>query len=273
MTLIVLAAGLGSRFGGPKQFFQLGPNGECLFHYSLYSAIKIGCNNLLLVTREEILPQAQKATANLPIEVQIVLQKTPNGKPRGTADALLTALKASDDSQFIVINADDYYGRESFQSAENLLKRDPIASAIPYFTKNTLSPHGGVSRAICQLENNRLTKIQETHQIVQQNGEASGILDGKPIKFSLETPVSMNFFTFSSQILPDLEPFVKNAPAEKEITIPDFLNSMIETHKYQVPVEISKATWFGMTYAEDLNEVKPRLENLHHNNVFPRQLW
>jgi NDP-sugar pyrophosphorylase family protein len=276
MTLIVLAAGLGTRFGGPKQFFPLGPNGECLFHYSLANAIKFGVTKLILVTRVEILGKAEQSIQGLPIPTQVVLQQTPNNKPRGTADALLTAIAASDDNQFILINADDYYGPESFAAAQSLAEKHPKIAAIPYLLKNTLSLYGGVSRAICQNKNNFITSIVETHNLKKDGDHATGIQNDSEITTSLETPVSMNIFLFDKSIQDDLQSFVtahmqSNSPAE--ITLPDFINQKIQHNNLQVPYANSESEWFGMTYAEDLDAVRERLNDMHQSGQFSKRLW
>ncbi|MFM9873801.1 MAG: NDP-sugar synthase [Fimbriimonadaceae bacterium] len=276
MTLIILAAGLGTRFGGPKQFFPLGPNGECLFHYSLFNAIQNGIDQLILVTRIEIRDKAEHAIKNLPITTQIVLQETINNKPRGTADALLTAITASDDTQFILINADDYYGPESFAAAQALAKQHPQIGAIPYLLQNTLSQYGGVSRAICENQDGLITSISETHHLERVGNHATGTQNGTDISTPLTTPVSMNIFLFDKSIEEDLRDYVSTQIKNKgyaEITLPDYINEKIQREQLAVPYANSQSEWFGMTYAEDLEAVRERLNDMHQSGQFPSRLW
>lgn len=276
MTLIVLAAGLGTRFGGPKQFFPLGPNGECLFHYSLFNALNHGIDQLTIVTRIEILDKAHDATKNLPIPVQIVLQETPGGKPRGTADALLSAISESTDSQFVLINADDYYGPESFAAAQSLIQQNPSVAAIPYLLKNTLSHHGGVSRAICEIDNDVIKTIRETHNLIQVENHACGTQNGTEIVAPLTTLVSMNIFLFNRSIEKEIRAYVESkiiAGSKSEITLPDFINDKIQSEELRVPFANSDSEWFGMTYAEDLEAVRERLNQMHQSGQFPTRLW
>ncbi len=276
MTLVVLAAGLGTRFGGPKQFFPLGPNEECLFHYSIYNAIQHGVTQLTLVTRAEIFDKAKQATQGLPIPCQIVLQETPNNKPRGTADALLTAISSSENSQFVLINADDYYGPQSFVAAQSLAQSHPEVAAIPYLLKNTLSLHGGVSRAICQNQNNLITSIVETHQLKKTGDNATGVQNDVEITTSLETPVSMNIFLFDKSIEDDLRTYVQSqieSNTVSEVTLPDYINQRIHNDNLPVPYINTESEWFGMTYAEDLEAVRERLNDMHKSGQFPKRLW
>lgn len=273
MNLIVLAAGLGTRFGGPKQFFPVGPNGECLFHYSVWHALSHGFTRLILVTRVEIITQAEAAVSRIPIPVEVILQETPGGKPRGTADALLTALKQSGQGQSAIVNGDDYYGGETFAIAAELAKADPPAAAVPYSLGETLSKHGGVSRAICQIEEGFLTSIRETHGLSAFEGGASGSDEGVSVQIPLSTPVSMNFFLFSQSVSTDLAAFVDGAPLDIEATIPDFLNERISRANWRIPAKVSNAEWFGMTYAEDLPAVRKKLAEFHQNGKMPHRLW
>lgn len=278
MQLVLLAAGLGTRFGGPKQFFPVGPSGECLYHYSVaYCNAIFKPTSLIMVTRKEVLEQAQSSLKNIPIPTQIVLQQTHKGKPRGTADALLTALQIANPIEpLIILNADDFYGPESFQASKTLTQDLTTAAAVPYLVKNTLSPHGGVSRAICKIQNNFLTHIQETHQILRTNTGVSGQVSSTPIDIPLDTPVSMNFFLFNPEIKPNLQAYVaqqfQNSPSA-EVTIPDFLQSMITNHQWNVPVATSTSEWFGMTFPEDRLAVQKRLIDRYEAGERISELW
>jgi molybdopterin-guanine dinucleotide biosynthesis protein A len=274
MQLAILAAGLGTRFGGPKQFFPIGPNQECLFHYSAaFCHHTFPDTSLILITREEILTQAQESLKPIPIHHQIVLQKTPNGKPRGTADALLSALSiASPNEPLIILNADDFYGPESFLAAKTILPNLRTAAAIPYQVQNTLSPHGGVSRAICTIQNDHLVSITETHNIKLTKNHITSPSLATPIP--PHTPVSMNFFLFQPSIQPSLQKFVNSGnQILQEITIPDFLQDQITNHSWSVPIALSSSVWFGMTFLEDRTAVQERLQERYKAGEQINQLW
>lgn len=276
MTLIILAGGLGSRFGGPKQFFPLGPHGECLFHYSLFHAIENGVSELILLTRAEVLPQAQESVKGLPIPVQIVLQETPNGRPPGTAHAVAACLPALNTEQAIVINADDYYGAATFVATSLLAKMNPEAATVPYLLKNTLSEFGGVSRAICEIQNSHLLDIQETHKIVREGEHAVGEANGQSVNISLDAPVSMNCFLLSRSLIELMAQYVQQKLEDQtpgEITLPDFLQHEIVHSSLTVHTMLSDSEWFGLTFKEDIDSVKSRLKRLHESGMLPPRLW
>lgn len=274
MQLAILAAGLGTRFGGPKQFFPIGPNQECLFHYSAaYCNRTFPGTSLILITREEILTQAQESLKPIPIPHQVVLQKTPNGKPRGTADALLTAISiANPNEPLIILNADDFYGPESFLAAKTTLPKLKTAAAVPYQVQNTLSPHGGVSRAICTIQDDQLISITETHNIKLSGNQITSTSVATPIP--PDTPVSMNFFLFHPSIETSLQKFVDSGnESSQEITIPDFLQDQITNHNWLVPTALSTSEWFGMTFPEDRTAVQERLQERYTAGEQIQQLW
>ncbi|QYK54040.1 MAG: NTP transferase domain-containing protein [Fimbriimonadaceae bacterium] len=276
LTLIILAGGLGTRFGGPKQFFPLGPNDECLFHYSLFHAMQNGVDRLILLTRSEVLPQAQEAVKGLPIPIEIVLQKTPNGKPRGTAHAVISCLPALETDQAIVINADDYYRAATFIATQKLSHAHPQAATVPYLLKNTLSEYGGVSRAICTIEDDYLVDIQETHKIVRAGDHANGEANGQSINVALDAPVSMNCFLLSRSLIELMAQYVQEKldnQTSAEITLPDFLQHEINHSDLKVHTMLSDSEWFGLTFKEDIDSVKSRLKQLHKSGMLPPRLW
>ncbi|ARU41021.1 hypothetical protein CCB80_07650 [Armatimonadetes bacterium Uphvl-Ar1] len=273
MQLAILAAGLGSRFGGPKQFFPVGPDDQCLFHYSIYHFVQtFPDSSLILITREELQAEAKKSVQSVPMTYKIVLQATPNGKPRGTADALLTALKTMEsDEPMIIINADDYYGNETFEAALKVAESLTTAAAIPYSVNNTLSPFGGVSRAICAIDNSFLQSITETHGIKEISNQIFSPAVLGPI--NPETPVSMNCFLIHPSVMPVLEHFVSQHNSQTEITIPDFIQCGIDRKNWKVPTVTSSAEWFGMTFPEDIKSIRERLATLHNVGILPNKLW
>lgn len=276
MTLLILAAGMGSRFGGPKQFFPLGPNGECLFHYSIYDALRHGAERIVLVTREEIIHQAQDAVRSVPAPVEIVLQECPSGKPLGTAHAVSSSLDALEDEIAIAINADDYYGSDAFAAAERLGEREPEAAAVPYRLEGTLSDKGGVSRGICEIENDRLVGIIETYEVQRVGNTIEGIQKGTRVPIAPGATASMNMFLFRRDLIADMAAYVaserKYGPPG-ELTIPDFLQDRIRSRNLEVPVELTDSEWFGLTFADDLDKVRARLAELHESGELPPRLW
>lgn len=276
MTLIILAGGLGSRFGGPKQFFPLGPHSECLFHYSLFQAMRNGVDRLILLTRSEVLPQAQESVKQLPIATEIVLQETPNGKPPGTAHAVASCLPALNTDHAIVINADDYYGAATFAATQKLSLMNPQAATVPYLLRNTLSEFGGVSRAICSIEGDRLLDIQETHKIVSKGDHAIGEANYQSMSIAIDAPVSMNCFLLSRSLIELMAQYVQEkleSQTSAEITLPDFLQHEINHSGLTVHTMLSDSEWFGLTFKEDIDSVKSRLKQLHESGMLPPRLW
>jgi bifunctional N-acetylglucosamine-1-phosphate-uridyltransferase/glucosamine-1-phosphate-acetyltransferase GlmU-like protein len=275
MTLIILAAGMGSRFGGPKQFFPIGLNQEPLFHYSIHNAAKVGVTEVILVTRQELQDLALISLQSLPLPSQVVLQPTPNGKPRGTAEAVLVGLDAAQNDHVLMINADDYYAQESFALAAECLTQGDEIAAIPYLLSQTLSEFGGVSRAVCQIQDGQLLGIEETHDIQSNQTGVAGKQNGHVIPLNHDQPVSMNLFAFHKRVLSELISYVQQRLLEssQEVAIPDFVRDSINKQSFRIGAKITSAEWFGMTFAEDISEVRDRIARLHQSNRVPSPLW
>lgn len=297
-TLLVLAAGLGSRYGSLKQMDRLGPNGESIIDYSVYDAVRGGFGKVVFVLREEIVEDFYSLFANRyksMIEVDHVVQRLsdiPEGislnpdriKPWGTCHAVLAATKKLSEP-FAVINGDDFYGFEAFREMGAFLsksKPDEIANQamVGYILNNTLSDHGFVSRGICTTNyENCLTGVTErTHierkgsNIVFAEGDSIEILSGKEV-------VSMNFWGFTPAILPEFSKIFKSFMAERgqelksEFYIPYATNILVEQGTIQVKVLESDAKWFGVTYSKDKVMVMERLSDLTREGKYPDKIW
>jgi len=294
-TLLILAAGIGSRYGGLKQADGVGPSGEAILDYSIYDAISAGFGKVVFVIRRDIKDDMQRIFFDKwskKIELDYVFQELdhlPKGfmpperraKPWGTGHAIWVA-KEKVREPFCVINADDFYGRGAYQLAaafqsnlDNLLKSRYCL--IGYILKNSLSDHGFVSRAECRTDENGLlsyvkerTKIKKEGQKVfyeDENGNRMGIDEN--------TTVSMNMWGFMPSLFEYLEEglikfFEKNASSLKaEFFLPDLIDDLIRTGKVDVPVLRTDEKWFGMTYQEDREMVRGRLAELVKQGVYP----
>ena len=296
-TLLILAAGMGSRFGGLKQIEPVGPNGETILEYSVYDAIRAGFGKVVFVIRESFAESFKTRFESKlagKIEVEYVYQETnmlPEGfqmpenreKPWGTGHAVLMAKNAINEP-FAVINADDFYGAEAYRViAEYLIQSvTPIKYAmVGYRLNNTLSEFGSVSRGICVAdENNRLTKITETHKI---RNEESQILCESEEKETVELKgnetVSMNFWGFHPSIFENIKTqfidFLSNNinQPKSEFYIPFVVFEMIKARQISVEVLHADSPWFGVTYQEDKPFVIEQILNLTNQGIYPEKLW
>ncbi|WP_299460923.1 NTP transferase domain-containing protein [uncultured Microscilla sp.] len=295
-TLIVLAAGMGSRYGGLKQLDRLGVSGETLMDYALYDAARSGFGKVVFVIRrdfEQAFREKVLAPLQLNIEVCYVFQETEiklndeiiqRKKPWGTGHALLAA-KNEVAGTFAVINADDFYGQEAFSTLVNYLTHLPQNSSeyalVGYVLQNTLSDNGTVSRGVCQVnEVGYLTNIVERKKIWK---DAQGIFcfdeTGKQVELDGNSLVSMNLWGGSKGVFDVLEAkfpaFVqahKNDP-KAEFLIPEAFGEMIANGSAQVKVLRSNARWIGVTYKDDKPEAMQKLKALTDQGVYPTNLW
>lgn len=295
-TLIILAAGMGSRYGGLKQLDEVGPHGEAIIDYSLYDAIRAGFGKVIFVIRhdfEEAFKERFDPKLKGKIAVEYVYQelnKIPAGfiltperqKPWGTSHALMMAEDVADEPM-AVINADDFYGKKAYQAMADFLttSTDPQEYAmIGYNVENTLSEHGTVSRGVCATDlNGYLTTVVERTKI---KGEPGGIFyyeeDGRH-KLEPKSPVSMNFWGLKPNVFHFLkEGFIQfmthhGNELKSEYFIPLLINDNIVNGNIKTKVIECDSPWFGVTYIEDKPIVKGRIKQLIAEGVYPENLW
>ncbi len=296
-TLLILAAGMGSRYGGLKQLDEIGPNGETIIEYSVYDAIRAGFGKVVFVIRKSFEEDfKQKIThhfedkievafayqaVNSPIDgVELNVERT---KPWGTSHAVLVA-KDVVKEPFAVINADDYYGATSMQQIGDFLSKDAqphLYAMVGFVLRNTLSDNGDVNRGICKADDNgNLITMVETLKIQR---EADGIVrygkEDNRGELPDDSVVSMNMFGFHPSIFDHLKTgfldFVKNNTdnPKAEYFIPLTVDEMIKADKMQMRVLSTDEKWYGVTYREDKEEVTTALKNLSDKGVYPSPLW
>jgi UTP-glucose-1-phosphate uridylyltransferase len=298
-TLVILAAGMGSRYGGLKQVAPLGPGGETIIDYSVYDAIRAGFGKVVFVIRKSIEQPfkeafSQRFQKKTPYEIVFQeLDMLPEGyncpenrtKPWGTAHAVWVCKEVVKEP-FAVVNADDFYGREAYDTLVTFFKSNYASHSgnyamCGYPLKNTLSPHGSVTRGICKTDDQSfLLSVDEQLSIrMEEKGSIISQKDQDALLLDPEVTVSMNMWAFNPSIFPLLEEvFVRflqrHAGNEKpELPIPEFVDDMISGKKGKVKVLLSQAQWFGVTYAEDKAEVKRKLTELLTQNQYPQRLW
>lgn len=296
-TLLILAAGMGSRYGGLKQIEPVGPNGETILEYSVFDAIRAGFGKVVFVIRESFANDFKERFESKmagKIEIEYVYQeinKLPEGfnlpegreKPWGTGHAVLMAKDAINEP-FAAINADDFYGAEAYEVvAEYLTKsvaNDKYAM-VGYQLDNTMSEFGSVSRGICVTDNfNHLDQITETHKIRQ---EADTILcesgNNENIELTGKETVSMNFWGFHPSIFKNIEAqfiefLINNIQIPKsEFYIPFVVFEMIKKKQISVEVLTANSPWFGVTYKEDKPYVMGQIQSLTNQGIYPENLW
>lgn len=286
-TLLVLAAGMGSRYGGLKQLDKMGPNGETIMDYSVRYALESGFNKVVFVIRsimEEDFKQYVLPRYTDKIEVQYVFQELtmlPEGfsvnperqKPYGTAHAILVAKDAVKEP-FAVINADDFYGKEAFRVMANFLLNEPATvpstyAMVGYRLDKTLSKNGTVSRGVCSTNSEGyLTTIVENRKLGYTDKGIENIEEGLYGLYQGDEPVSMNFWGFTPEFFDCLNDlFVdflnKNQDNIKaEYPIPDVISYLMNNNKAQIKVLKCDAEWFGVTYKEDRPDVVERLKHV-----------
>ena len=287
-TLLILAAGMGSRYGGLKQLDPLGPNGETIMDYSVKYAIEAGYGKIVFVIRRSMEVDFREHILSRYIDripVEYVFQELdvlPTGfsvnpervKPYGTAHAILVA-KNTVKEPFTVINADDFYGKDAFMVMAEFLKKEQAAGTphfamVGYKLANTLSENGTVSRGVCTAnERGELVKIQEMTQIGRDGNTIKNTApDGTETLLSADTPVSMNFWGFTPLFFEKLdEQFVEfltaqNDNPKSEFQIPTVINYFLQSGKARIEILKSDAKWFGVTYKEDRPYVVERLAQL-----------
>lgn len=298
-TLLILAAGMGSRFGGLKQIAPLGPNGEFIIDYSVYDAIKAGFNKIVFLIKEEnydVFKETIGKRVEPYINVEYCFQKNdniPEGysipadrvKPLGTAHAILCC-KDKINEPFAIINADDFYGRDAYLKAASFIdgmnnEKPYKYGLVSYLVKNTLTENGSVKRGVCEVENGKLTKITES-VIDRLDGKlmASPLNGNDPFEVSPTDKVSMNLMIFSPSIFtyiekkfPEFLDENKDNLEKCEYLIPEILFKTIEEGYSTVDVLETTAAWYGVTYKEDADAVKKALKDLVDSGEYPNNLW
>ena len=290
ITLLVMAAGMGSRYGGLKQLDAVGPNRETIIDYSVYDAIEAGFSKVVFIIRREFEAEFKSKITNKfsgKIQVELAfqdLQALPEGfacpegrnKPWGTGHAILSAVDLINEP-FVVINADDFYGRESFQKlAEFYSKNNRSFSMVVYKLDQTLSSFGGVTRGICTVENDRLKTVVETGNVRKTD---QGVSSDSKVKLDGSEPVSVNIWGFTPALFDYLKDmfvdFMKKRGMElkSEFLIPSVINDLIQSGREEVYVLRSDANWFGVTYKEDKPYVMGEIQKLVDGDVYPQKLF
>ncbi len=295
-TLLVLAAGMGSRYGGLKQMDAFGPSGETLLDYSIYDAIEVGFGKVVFVIREsfnEAFREFFKGKFEDKIDVEFVFQDihdVPEGsiydktreKPWGTAHAVWVARKVVNEP-FVVINADDFYGRGAYQNVYDHLEasEEGTYSLIGYNLMKTMSDHGTVNRGVCATDNkNKLKSIVETLKIGFDENKQIVYPDGDGTEsLSPDTIVSMNFWGFQPDYFDYCEAQFKEFlekdgdKPKSEFFIPLLVEHLIATGEKEVDVVSCDEEWFGVTYQKDKPFVKKRILELIDRGVYAKDLW
>ena len=290
ITLLVMAAGMGSRYGGLKQLDEVGPNGETIIDFSVFDAIRAGFSKVVFIIREDFKDQFKEKVsdkyANM-IEVEIVYQNLkdlPSGysnpekrfKPWGTGHAILSA-KDAITSPFAAINGDDFYGKDSFKIIADYYSGGGNQFTMAAFQLDkTLSDHGSVSRGICEEKRDELITVIETHDIKRNRNE---IVCDRDINLSGKELVSMNMWGFTPLIFNHLESMFSKFlndnihDLKSEFLIPSVVNTLIKKKIEVVNVLKTDSKWFGVTYIEDKPFVKTQIKNLLEKDEYPKKLF
>ena len=295
-TLLILAAGMASRYGSMKQIDGFGSNGETIIDYSIHDAIRAGFGKISFIIREEFLDNFKiifDAKLAGKVETDYIFQtfdlkkygidkEIERAKPWGTGHAILEAQNQVHEP-FCVINADDYYGYEAFKNMVDFLiteAGDNKYSIVGYKIGNTLSENGSVSRGVCQIDaNGNMSEINERTKVYPKNGGIVYEEDGEEFPLDASTPVSMNFWGFTPDVFKTIKQlfieFVyKNEDNQKaEFFIPLIADYLIKNNIATFKVIPTDAKWFGVTYKEDKEIVKDNISKLVADGVYPSKLW
>ena len=290
-TLVIMAAGIGSRFGGGiKQLEPVGPNGEIIMDYSIVDAMDAGFDKVVFVIRKDLEKDFKEVIGNRieeKVQVEYAFQELDDipeqyreifrerKKPWGTGQAILCCRDVVHEP-FLVINADDYYGKEAYREAYKELTSDKEdsdvmnISMVGFILKNTLSENGGVTRGVCKVDEKRmLREIVETHNIIKTDKGAAVKLDEKEEEIDIESPVSMNmwglqpgFFEILEKGFSEFLSQLNEEDLKSEYLLPTIIGALLKQGKVQVKVLESKDKWFGVTYKEDKEGVVAAIRDL-----------
>ncbi len=295
-TLVLLAAGMGSRYGGLKQLDPMGPNGEPLMDYSVFDAIRANFGKVVFIIRRDIedVFKAQigsKYEKYIPVEYAFQsLDDLPQGfsvpegrvKPWGTGHAVYAARNVVK-GPFVLINADDFYGRDGYKKVGDFLVnggRNEFAMC-GFMMKNTVSENGSVSRGICDIDSDgNLANVVEHTKIITRNGKYFSCMDdGEEIEFPGDTVVSMNMWGFQDTVFDYLEELfveflkAKGTELKSEFYIPAVVDTLVKKGCCTAKVLISESAWFGITYQDDKPEVQKKLKGLISDGIYPEKLF
>ncbi len=295
-TLLILAAGVGSRYGGIKQLDQFGPNGETIIDYSLYDAIRAGFGKVVFIIREELRDSFEEvfgtklrgkidydyAIQGFQSYVPDDLGQVSRAKPWGTGHAMLCAWEQTQ-TPFAIINADDFYGLEAFEVVADFLKSsadETEHSLVAYEVQRTLSDFGTVSRGVCEVdENNYLEVVTERTKIFPKEGKIFFEENNDLTELQPNAPVSMNFWGFKPSVFGITQQLFedyarKNYDAPKaEFYIPVVATHLIKNGIGKLKTITNRSEWFGVTYPEDKPLVQSSLKRLHEEGKYPTKLW
>ncbi len=290
ITLLVMAAGMGSRYGGLKQLDPMGPSGETIIDYSVYDAVQAGFTKAVFIIRKEFESEFREKVTDKysdSIKVEFVFQDLhdlPNGfecsqgreKPWGTGHAILSASDLIHEP-FAAINADDFYGRESYQKLTGYYQSGETGlSMVAYRLENTLSSFGGVTRGVCSIMGNDLSSVIETSNVKRTE---SGLSSDGEVDLDGSEPVSVNMWGFTPKLFDYLnEMFIdflkkEGSDLKSEFLIPSVINDLIQSGQESVHVLRSDSQWFGVTYREDKPYVMSEIAKMVENGDYPSQLF
>ena len=301
-VLVVMAAGMGSRYGGLKQIDPVGSQGEAILDYSLFDAHEAGFETAVIIIKKAIekdfMDTVGARLKNCPMEIRYAFQELekelPAGfripadraKPWGTSHAVLCAKQEIGDAPFVVLNADDYYGKSAFKVAYDALVNSPEGPnyfMVGYQLGNTVTDNGSVARGVCQTnDQGYLTAIVERTRIEKYDGGIRFTEDGKSWEdLAFDTPVSMNMWGYTSEFLKEvearfpkfLEEDVPKNPAKAEFFLPMTVGALLKEGKATVKVLRSPDKWYGVTYAADKPQVVAALQKMTQEGKYPDSLW
>ena len=290
ITLLIMAAGMGSRYGGLKQLDSVGPNQETIIDYSVYDAIRAGFSKVVFVIRKEFYKEFKSLITDKylgKIKVEFAFQELENlpadfscpeerKKPWGTGHAILSA-KDVIQEPFVAINGDDFYGLESFKVVADYYQNGGSEfSMVAFQLDNTLSDFGSVTRGLCTLKGNKLDTVIETGGLIMSE---KGMRSDRNIHLNGKEPVSMNVWGFTPDLFAYLESMFiqflmeKGDALKSEYLIPSVVNNLIQTDKKSVHILHSSAKWFGVTYKEDKSYVIEEIKKLIKEGHYPKNLF
>ena len=302
-AMVIMAAGIGSRFGGGiKQLEPVGPGGEIIMDYSIHDAMEAGFNKVIFIIRKDLEKDFKEVIGNriekvVPVEYAYQeLDALPDGyevtpgrtKPWGTGQAVLVA-KGLVDGPFLVINADDYYGREGFKKIHDYMVNDMDTKAGVYdlcmggfVLSNTLSDNGTVTRGVCQVDDSHILKtVNETYNIrMTEDGLQATDEQGNPVRISPDQPVSMNMWGIPASFLDELEKgfprfldSLKEGDVKSEYLLPRIIDDLVQSGRARVTVLDTPDKWFGVTYKEDKQAVVDAVRKLIDAGVYKEKLY